>query len=220
MNNQEKLSKKQKKKSEEERDNKSLLLVLLLFILVISVIGLSYAIFSFSSKGSKINAIKTGSVTMVYNEGSNKIGITNALPMEDSVGMNLNNSDQVFDFTVNVSIYSSDTTIAYEVTADKQSSSTLANDEVRIYLTKSTNATNYNAVTNPSSYVPLSAEDGFGAQAGEMVLDTGSTSTSANYYYKLRMWVAKGYELSDVSKQFTIKINAYGKEGVVTSPVD
>lgn len=213
------MKEKKNKKNEEQRDNKPLLLVLLLLLVVVSVIGIGYAVFNFASKGTKINSITTGAVTMIYNEGTNKISIADAIPMEDSVGMKLSDTDQVFDFTIDIHIIGSSTDIAYEVTADKQDDSTLADNEVRIYLEKSEDATNYSAVANPSGYVPLSAEDAFGAQAGEMVLDVNSTNKSVKYYYKLRMWVAKNYELSDVSKQFTIKINAYGKDGKVDRPV-
>ncbi len=80
---------------------------------------------------------------------------------------------------------------------------------------KSTDATNYSAVKNPSGYIPLGAEDEFKASAKEMRLDVGSTTSTVTYYYKLRMWVSKDYEVTNESRFFTIRINAYGSDSAV-----
>lgn len=69
---------------DKEKDkNKIILSAVSLLVLVVVVIGVSYAAFSFAQTGSKENVIKTGTITMTYNEGSNQISINNALPMED-----------------------------------------------------------------------------------------------------------------------------------------
>lgn len=203
--------------SREEKDNKRMIFtVVSLLLLVIVVIGVSYAAFSYAKRGSKENVIKTGTITMTYTEGSNKISINNAVPMEDSVGKLLSNNDQVFDFTISINIIGN-TTIAYEVTAEKDDTSTLGNNDVRIYLEKSTDATNYSAVKNPSGYIPLGEEDEFKASAKEMRLDVGSTTKTATYYYRLRMWISKDYGVTNESRFFTIRVNAYGSDNVVIS---
>lgn len=125
--------------------------------------------------------------------------------------MKLTTGDNVFDFTVYIKATNKQA-IAYEVTAEKDASSTLDNNDVRLYLEKSTDKTNYDAIVNPTGYVPIIEDDKFGAKTGEMVLDTGSTSREQTYYYRLRMWISKDYKVNDESRFFTIKVNVYGKD--------
>ena len=202
-----------KEKKNKEKNNKEVVTVFLVLLLVMVIIGVSYAAFTFSKAGTVENAITTGAVTMIYTEGDNQITINNAVPMTEDVGKTLSDENHLFDFTININIVGN-TTISYEVTAEKDPSSTLANNEVRLYLQKSLDGTNYNEeVLDPSPYEPLDEDDEFGAKAGEMVLDVGSTNKTVMYYYRLRMWVDSSYELSEVAKTFTIRVNAYGKDG-------
>ena len=55
------------------------------FILIV-VIGISYAAFTYSGLGKKENKITTGAITMSYTESSNTISINNALPTTDNTG--------------------------------------------------------------------------------------------------------------------------------------
>ena len=154
---------------------------------------------------------------MTYTEADNKISITNAMPMEDTVGKALTGTDQVFDFTVETNITGKQS-IAYEVTALKADTSTLDDKDVRLYLEKSTDGTSYNEVLAPSAYTPIDSTapddtDQYGTKKKEMVLDTGTIQSSVKYYYRLRMWVSKDYEITKDVKTFTVTVNVYGKEG-------
>lgn len=195
----------------------STFLFLLLLILVVSV---TYAVFNFSSAGEVENAIRTGAVTMTYNEGDNEITINNALPMADEVGKVISDQNYLFDFTVNIDIVGS-SEISYEITAEKSSSSTMNNSDIRLYLQRSLDGTNYTEeVLQPSPYVPIGDDDNFGAKEGEMILDIGTTIQSIMYYYRLRMWVSSDYEYSQESRSFAIKVNVYGKSGSYTEKVE
>ena len=198
----------------KDRRKKTIISVLGLVLLVVLVIGITYAAFSYTKKGEVENTIRTATITMSYDEGENGIDISDALPMEDAAGMLLSGTNQVFDFTVSVNIVGRGANIQYEVTADKQESSTLSNNEVRIYLEKSVDGTTYNAVGTPNAYTPLAANDEFGASAGEMVIDRGTVNNTVKYYYRLRMWVSNSYNASSSVKTFTVKVNVYGSDGV------
>lgn len=184
---------------------KILLLVLALFI----VIGASYAAFLFTGIGDKVNSVTTGAITMTYTEGTNSIKMENALPMSDENGKNLMGGDQVFDFTVSMEI-TGDFTVAYEVVAEKQNTSTLGNQEVKLYLERSEDSNNYSSVMDPTYYVPSDKETTFGAPVGSMIMDTGVVNSSTIYYYRLRMWVDEEYEDAGTPKSFTVKVNVYG----------
>ena len=77
----------------KENSSKQVLLsVLGVAILVVAVVGVSFAAFSYSKTGEKVNTITTGTITMEYTEDTNGINLTNALPMSDGVGTNLSGS--------------------------------------------------------------------------------------------------------------------------------
>ena len=62
------------------------ILIIALLILMILAIGVSYAAFSFSKIGTKVNSITTGSITMSYEESDNTITLNGALPTTDETG--------------------------------------------------------------------------------------------------------------------------------------
>ncbi len=200
----------------DKNKKKITITVVSLLLLILLVVGVSYAAFKYAKEGTTVNKVSLATVTMLYTEGSNKISLENALPMEDEVGKKLSDPGQIFDFTVTINIKGQHN-IAYEVTAEKDMNSTLTNDDVRIYLEKSTNPNGpYKEVSEPSGYIPMIQDDDFGAKTGEMRLDVGNTTTSVIYYYKLRMWLNKDYELTSTSKYFTIRVNVYGKDTSIT----
>ena len=59
----------------------------LLLIMVIAVVGVSYAAFNYSKEGTKLNSITTGSITMSYTEDTNGLSLSGALPTTDKTGM-------------------------------------------------------------------------------------------------------------------------------------
>ena len=63
--------------------------------------GVSYAVFSYSGLGSKVNTIKSGSISMTYEETDNVISLDKALPTTDKTGKTL---DDFFEFTVSSNI--------------------------------------------------------------------------------------------------------------------
>ena len=62
------------------KTRKEIIIIGLMLLLVIALIGVSYAAFRFMGVGQKENSITTGSITMSYNESSNTISLTGALP--------------------------------------------------------------------------------------------------------------------------------------------
>ena len=56
----------------------------LVIVLSIMILGISYAAFSYTGTGSKLNTITTGVLSMSYTESSNTISINKALPTTDA----------------------------------------------------------------------------------------------------------------------------------------
>lgn len=211
-----------------------LLSVLGVAILVVAVVGISFAAFTYSRAGENPNTITTGTITMNYSEDTNGIKLENALPMTDAAGIKLADDNQYFDFTVS-STMSGTATINYAVTAVKTDDSTLPDSGVKVYLTRSTTSSaTGTAVSDPKyvgdvtgkslSKVDATVKANTGAIEGEYLLDQGtfttnseSTEKTQSVYYRLRMWVADDYaETNDgvsgqiTKKTYTLKVNVYG----------
>lgn len=192
-----------------------LLSVLGVAILVVAVVGISFAAFSYSQAGTKENTITTGTITMSYTEGTNGITLTDALPITDDAGKALSAEGQYFDFTVNAKIVGKGTTkIDYVITATEVTTS-LPNTGVKVYLTSNTDQTVELAPTIVSTLPLTQAGNSAGATAGERILKSGSISTTDNSVnetttYRLRMWVDQNYQAPSTQQVYSIKVNVYG----------
>ncbi len=187
--------------------------------MIVAVVGISFAAFTYTKTGVQENTISTGTVTMSYTEGQNGINIENAIPMTDTQGKALTGDNNVFDFTVSATI-TGKTTINYEVVAVKDSSSTISDDSIRLYLEDSDQQNEgYEEVFGPAKFTGISSPSTYGAPTGTMQLAQGSFTNNADdgaqttitKYYRLRMWVDSSYELTGTSQKYKVTVNVYGK---------
>ena len=81
-------------------ENKKTLLfsILGVILLLVVVIGVSYAMYTFSAQGSKVNQITTGTISLSYQETS-QVTLTNAYPSTDATGSAVTGHDLVFTVT-------------------------------------------------------------------------------------------------------------------------
>ena len=187
-----------------------LLSVLGVAILVVAVVGISFAAFSYSKTGEVKNTITTGTITMTYTEPTNGINLTDALPITDAAGKALSGDNNTFDFTVTATIAGT-TTINYAITAVKGDVCTVADDGIKVYLTNQNDA----EILAPTKVTALSktvAGNDAGAPADQYVLKTGTYSTvgTTTENYRLRMWVADDYVAPATSQKYILKVNVYG----------
>ena len=196
----------------KENNSKQVLLsVLGVAILVVAVVGVSFAAFSYSKTGEKVNTITTGTITMSYSETTNGINLTNALPMSDGVGKALSEEEQYFDFTVSANITGT-TTINYAITASKEAESTLPDTAVKVYLTDmdGTADTQILAPTKVSGLTPTTGSEPSGTPSGQFILHTGTFDATSSHDYRLRMWVADDYQVTGASATYKLRVNVYG----------
>ncbi len=196
----------------------TLISIFLLLFIVIVVIGITYAAFTYTGLGTKSNKVTTSTITMNYNEATNGITLTDAFPISDNDGKQLTGEGRTFTFTVTITT-GNYTAVGYEVSAVKDPTSTLGNNDVRIYLEKSTSGAEgtYNEVLAPTGFSPINATTEIGTPAGEMLLHSDSTTNTRTDYYILRMWVAENYQITGESKFFTIKVNVYGTDSHINT---
>ena len=198
------------------KDNNSkqvLLSVLGVAILVVAVVGVSFAAFTFSQTGNVENTITTGTISMSYSEPENGITLTNAMPMNDATGMALENTNEYFDFSVSATINGSgSTTINYAITAVTEPGSTLTDDYVKVYLTNmASDADTQILAPTVVSSLPTTSSDASGAPDDQYILEDGTFTTNSTNEYRLRMWVADNYAVTGSSETYTLRVNVYGR---------
>ncbi len=199
-------------------NKKQLLLSIgLVLILVLMIVGISYAAFKFVGLGNKPNTITTGAITMEYTESTNTISMTGALPTTDATGKVRLTAGEYFDFTIKSSI-KGNANINWEIAAEDITASSakkMDGKNIKLYLTK-LNGDNEEEVMAPKVYsATTSANTRTGRPSGVMSLATGTMSTSETTNYRLRMYVDEDYnpQGDGGGLSFSVKINAYGKTG-------
>ncbi len=199
-------------------NKKQLLLSIgLVLILVLMIVGISYAAFKFVGEGKKPNTITTGAITMEYEESTNTISMTGALPTTDATGKVRLTAGEYFDFTIKSNIQGN-ANINWEIAAEDITASSakkMDGKNIKLYLTK-LNGDKEEEVMAPKVYnATTSANTKTGRPSGVMSLATGTMSASETTNYRLRMYVDEDYnpQGDGGGLSFSVKINAYGKTG-------
>ena len=209
-------------------NKKQLLLSIgLVLILVLMIVGISYAAFKFTGLGKRENTITTGAITMKYTESTNTISMNNALPTTDATGKVRLTAGEYFDFTLSGTIKGSEN-INWEIAAEDVTTASRKIDGkyIKLYLTSLDENNNETEVMAPTVYTTETTENTYtGRPTNMMSLAKGTTSTSFSTKYRLRMYVDESYnpQGDGGNLAFSVKINAYGKTGdkmkVTTGPV-
>ncbi len=188
----------------------------LALILVLMIVGISYAAFQFTGLGKKENTITTGAITMSYEESTNVISMTGALPTTDTTGKVRLTAGEYFDFTIKSNIQGN-ANINWEIAAEDitpSSAKKMAGKNIKLYLTKLDDSNNESQVMAPKVFTAKTSENTkTGRPSGMMSLATGTMSASETTKYRLRMYVDESYnpQGDGGGLSFSVKINAYGK---------
>ena len=205
-----------------EKDKKKIILISIGVILLITlVVGLSYAMYTFTGTGTKENVIQTGHIVITFNDVNN-ISIQNRYPETDSEGLANTDTNSQMTFTVTSDITGS-TKVNYALgITDIQEGATLTQDYIKIYLKKGNDvATGFteNKGELISTFRPLYIENIMDSH----VLLTDVISGSEVHTYTLKAWIDENYKLpstetntngthtnNTTSETFKFKIKGYG----------
>lgn len=129
----------------ENNDNKKTLILSIvgILVLVIAVVGVSFAMYQFSAAGTQENVIKTGKISMYFDPDAtgatqgNNFTVTNKYPMTDAEGVK--QTDSKVSFGVKADWGSNDMTIKYEIGITDQanvlgSNATLTEDYIKVVM--------------------------------------------------------------------------------------
>lgn len=180
-------------------------------MLLCSILVISFAIFVFEDTSNHDNSITTGTISFSYNEDSNGIEITNAIPIDDSVGKKITNDTKsqgvhqgYFDFSVSGN--TSGSNINYQVYATLEDGSNMDTNYIKVYLTDDNNI----AYSDYANKVPVFNNlKSYSEVKNSKLLYTGTIKKNSNksQKFRLRLWVDKNYTDGSTSKTFKIKIN-------------
>lgn len=189
-------------------------------ILILAVVGISYAVFSLTLNGSEDNKLTTGTISMSYLEATNGISIDNAMPISDEEGKNLSGDNEIFDFTISADI-AGVTTVHYEISAEKINDYTeqVLDNDIRLYLQRKAGDVYVDTpITSiPKAFTPLEEDSLVGIPAGEMLLyssEFSNKNSSFNTYsenFRLRMWLGETANVDEVSRSYKVRVNVYSK---------
>ena len=197
----------------KERMKKNLLLVVIIGLLIV-VIGISYAAFTYSGLGKKENTITTGAISMSYIESTNTISVNNALPTTDNTGKTRTNSGEYFDFTVKSSI-TGNTDINYEIAAKEETGNTFSGSNIKYYLTSIDNGKETEVMAPRTYYEEPSGNVYTGRPADMMSLYVGNLKNQGEttINYRLRIWVDENYNPQNDNGGLTykVRVNVYGQ---------
>ena len=197
---------------EEDNSRKVFLSVLGVAILLVAVVGVSFALYSTGKTGEN-NSISTGTITMSYTEPTNGILLENALPISDAAGKTLSGDKNVFTFTV-ATTASGTVTVPYEINITKEAS-TLADSAVAVYLTKGTPTEEEVVAKKLMSEVVLDSnkskirDTAYKLYETSVAYENGQVKTGeATTTYNLRIWVDANADAETIKGQgYKIKVN-------------
>ncbi len=214
----------------KKRNIKILLAVLVIIGIIMIMLGVTYAVFTYTKLGTTSNVITTGTLKFSYTENTGVgrgISLSNALPVTDKKGKSYTESGQVFDFTI-TGTNTSSKAIPYEITARLNKNSTLDKNVVKVYLTDITN--DEKEVLEPTIYGDLlQTSIDVGENTEKTLYQTTVDSNTNNYEkkYRLRIWIDENTDFSGIeqedgsmvypynNKTFTVTVNVYSQDNIV-----
>lgn len=199
---------------------------LFLFLLILLLAGLSTLSVAFYQQYGGLgngsidsnNTITTGDIVFAYSDAisdgkpSNGIQITNAMPLSDELGKIMIKDRTYFDFQIIAK--EANNNVKYEVILEKLQSSTLSDDNVKVYVTELqgseeipiTETLNYGAVKVYSQFEDASLQNVDGKKLFEREVNNNNYQRN----YRLRIWLRENAQ-NYSNQTFSVKvlINAF-----------
>ena len=203
---------------------KDFILILIVFILLIAIVGISYAAFNYAGTGQKLNTITTGAISMEYVESTNVISMNNALPTTDATGKKRLNDGEYFDFTVKSSI-TGNADINYEIAAKEENGNTFDGKNIKFYLTKVNSDGSEEEAMPPKTYSEDPSGNGYTGRPSDMMsLFVGNLNQqgTTEVKYRLRLWVDENYnpQNDNGGLVYKVKVNVYGQTSDTVAQVE
>ena len=173
-------------------------------LLILMVIGVSYAAYKFSAAGTKENVISTGTISMSYSQNS-FIDLKHTYPKTDTYAIATKEDKSSMEFSVSMET-SGTKQINYALAITNiEEGATLKSDKVKIYLEKEGKVVN-NFETNKGKTI-----DSFKNKYIEGLIDSYAiyqdilTTSNKTHHYILTSWIDESYILPIKNETTTTK---------------
>ena len=179
-------------------------------ILVIAVVGVSFAFFSYSKTGTTNNVIETGQIYMYFNNSST-ISLSDQFPMKNNEATSgLTGENQSMTFTV-TGYSSGSSSISYTVYAIKPDGATTTgrfpNDQISVFLSQASSnkgQTITSSILNTPTHVNDAVDNGTGWAIASGTIAAGTQNGSEQVdTYTLKMFVNDTVRISDTDTSVT-----------------
>ena len=190
-----------------------MLSVLGIAVLVVAVVGVSFAFFTYSRTGTQNNVISSGNLSFAFAD-VDSISLENHFPITTEQGKNLKGKGNVCDFTITGYITSG--SIKYEIyavpgTAPEGRTTALKDSEVFVNIKPSEDlpeGITFTSATGNDDAKAISALDG---ATGMKKLGTGTVTanSSVSAAFQVRMWVDSS--VVTIGETGTYTADAYSK---------
>lgn len=215
MNNEEKNFNYGNEELENKDSSKKVLLGIFgTMILVVAVIGVSFAMFYFSMKLSNENSLTTGTISMAFQD-TTYIDITDALPMTDEEGMAMTGDMEYMDFTVSAKV-TGHSSVFYEVSAVDETVEgeyqKVPYENLKIYIYDKDNKDSYQPILYSDLKEPTLHKDitGKAQQSDRLLLSDTIYDVQGEKVvtksYRLKMWIDENTEDVTIPKTFKLKV--------------
>ena len=183
-------------------------------ILVVAIVGVSFAFFTYTRTGGQNNLINTGQLFFSFDDGASTINLVNQFPMSDTNGLKLSGTSNVCLFSisgtttsvVNYTIYG----VAGDAPTEKDKNARFTDSQIKANI----------SATLPIGYTFTSATGASTAKTiealktgGKVVLGTGTVTAAAvkdsSAQFTLKMWVSDAVTIAEKGATYTSE--AYGK---------
>jgi len=174
-------------------------------ILLIAIIGSTYAFFTYS-KSLQAFTLTSSGITASFGGGSNQINITSGYPISDEFAiLNLNQLDYI-DFTISGNVEDENQGITYEIYLTEDDNNTLDPNYIKVYITDE----NGEKLKDPRIYNSLDyttySKD---ATTGKVIYKLEGISSNYSKSFRIYAWIDKDYEQNEVSQEFSFYVNLY-----------
>ena len=184
-----------------------LLSVLGVALLLIAVVGISYAIFSATIKGNTKNSISTDTISISYTGTTDNIFVSTNNSFNDA---------NVYEFSVNSNVLGN-SAINYEIVSELVGISDDLKKYVNFYLQREEKGQFVDVTSTPLSFENnlqtsdiQQSSDGILLYKGTLV-NTSDFKRNVVDKFKMKVWFSDDLVISDVRYEARIKLNVYGK---------
>lgn len=185
-------------------------------ILVIAVVGVSFAFFTYSRTGTTNNVITTGTIAFEYEETtSSALNLTNQFPQTNEEGAN----NTAFQFDVKGTVPRSANAINYKVYvvpgAEETGKTRFADSQISIKVTTTphtgtTTTGNVETAYQTAGALSSAISTGKGIQIGSGTIT--NNGEEQRHDYTLTMWVNDTVTISDTDASKTYRAHEYNAE--------